>query len=127
MVNGTPEIVLNTLEPDEHRVEVPLVPWSWSWLSSSRAIGKALVEFPAPAPHGPIGDGNAPLGQEQFNIPQAETEHVMQPHSVAYDVGGEAIAVVWVGWSLHVATLARLPAKQPDPVIVTMPAAGALD
>ena len=30
LVDGTPEIVLNALDPDEHLVEVPLVPWPWS-------------------------------------------------------------------------------------------------
>jgi hypothetical protein len=62
LVDGTPEIVLNALDPDEHLVEVPLVPWPWS--AAAYAIGKALAEFPAPAPHCLMGHGNAQLGQQ---------------------------------------------------------------
>ena len=32
--------------------------------------------------------------QEQLHIPQAEAEHVVQPDSVADDLGGESVAVV---------------------------------
>jgi hypothetical protein len=55
-----------------------------------------LTEFPAPAPHGLIGDDNAPLRQKQLNITEAEAEHVIQPDSMADDLGREAMAVVRV-------------------------------
>ena len=107
LVDGAPEVVLNTLDPDEHLVEVPLVPWPWA--AAANAIGKTLAEFPAPAPHCLVGDGNAPLGQKQLNIPQAKAEHVIQPHSVADNLGRKTMAIVWVGWRLHVASLVRPP------------------
>jgi hypothetical protein len=95
LVDGTPEVLLNALDPDEHLVEVPLVPRPWA--AAANATGKALAEFPAPAPHCLIGDSNAPFGQEQLDIPQAEAEHMIQPHSMADDAGGKAMAVVRVG------------------------------
>ena len=59
--------------------------------------------------------------REQLNIPQAEAEHVVQPDSVADDLGGEPMAVVGIGWRLHAASLAGLSRLRPDPVTVTMP------
>jgi hypothetical protein len=49
LIHGTPEMVLHTLDPGEHLVEVPLIP------AAAQAVGKALAEFLAPAPHGLIG------------------------------------------------------------------------
>jgi hypothetical protein len=54
LIHGTPEIVLHALDPDEHLVEMPLVPRSRT--PAAQVVGKALAEFPAPAPHSLIGD-----------------------------------------------------------------------
>jgi hypothetical protein len=43
----------------------------------AQAAGKRLAELLAPAPHGLIGDDDAPLGQKQLDVPQAEAEHVI--------------------------------------------------
>ena len=110
--------MLHALDPDEHLVQVPFV--SGSRPSAAQAVGKALAEFLAPAPDGLIGDDNAPLGQEQLDITQAEAEHVVQPDSMADDLGREAMAVVRVGWWLHAAMLSVFN-RLPDPVTVTMP------
>ena len=101
LIHGAPEIVLHTLDPDEHLVHVPLVPRPWP--AAAQAVGKALAEFLAPAPNGLIGDDNATLSQKQLDIPQAEAEHMVQPDSMADDLGGKAMAVVRVGWWLHAA------------------------
>src|SRR5262249_33105004 len=42
LVDGTPEGVLDTLDPDEHLVEVPLVTWPWS--AAADAVCKTLTE-----------------------------------------------------------------------------------
>jgi hypothetical protein len=106
LIDGTPEIVLHPLDPDEHFIHVPLVPRAWP--AAAQAIGKSLAEFPAPSPNRLVGDHDAPFGQQQLNVTQAEAEHVIQPHSMADDLGREAMAVVRIGWWLHAATLVRL-------------------
>jgi hypothetical protein len=73
----------------------------WPWPAATQTVGKALAEFLAPAPYGLVGDDDAPLGQKQFDVAQAEAEHVVQPHSMADDLRGEAVAVVRVGWRRH--------------------------
>ncbi len=56
-----------------------------------------------------IGDDNASLSQKQLNITQAEAEHMIQPDSMADDLGGEPMAVVRVWWWLHALTVVRFP------------------
>jgi hypothetical protein len=75
LINGTPEIVLHALDPDEDFVHVPLVPWPWP--ASTQAGSETCSEFLAPAPHRLVGDDDASLSQQQLNITQAEAEHVV--------------------------------------------------
>jgi hypothetical protein len=96
----------DTLDPDEHLVEVPLVAWSGS--AAAETAGKALAKFPAPSPYRLVGEGNASLGQDQLYVTKAEAEHVIQPYCVADDLGGKAMSVMWVRAWLHAASLARL-------------------
>ncbi|HUN40245.1 MAG TPA: hypothetical protein VMU81_08155 [Acetobacteraceae bacterium] len=72
--DGTPEIVLHALDADEDIVHVPLVPRPGP---ATQAVGKTCGEFLAPASHRLVGNDNATLGQEQFNVPQAEAEYVV--------------------------------------------------
>jgi hypothetical protein len=61
-IHSAPKIVLRTLDPDEHLVEVPLVPGPWP--SAVQAASKALAEFLAPAPNCLIGDHNTTFSQQ---------------------------------------------------------------
>jgi len=122
LIHGAPQIARHALDPDEHLVQVPLV--AGSWPSAAQAVSKALAEFPAPAPNRLIGDNDATFSQEQLNISQAEAEHVVQPDSMADDLGGKAMAVVRVRWRFHAPTVFRLRSRCHTPVTVTMPAAG---
>jgi hypothetical protein len=85
---------------------VPLIPGSWP--AAAQAASKARAEFLAPAPNGLVGDDNAPLSQNQLDIPQTEAEHMVQPDRMADDLGGKAMAIVRVGWRLHAVTVVRL-------------------
>jgi hypothetical protein len=98
--------MLYALDTDEHLIEVPLV--TGPRPTAAQTVGKAPAEFLAPAPNGLVGENNAPFSQKQLDIPQAEAEHVIQPDSMADDLGGKAMAIVWIGWWLHVASLAGL-------------------
>jgi len=105
LVNGAPEIVLHDLNPDEDFIHPPLV--SWSWPAAARAVGETRTEFRAPAPHRLIRDDNAALGQQPLDIPKTEAEDVVQPDSMADDLGGEPMTIVRVGLRLHAASLRR--------------------
>jgi hypothetical protein len=72
---STARILLHTLDLDKHLVQVPLVPRPR--LSVVQAVGKALAEFLAPAQYRLIGDDNTTFSQEQLDMTQAETEHMV--------------------------------------------------
>jgi hypothetical protein len=111
LVHSTPEIVLHALDPHEHLIEVPLV--TRSRTTAAQAVCEGLAKLLAPASNGLIRDCDAPLGQQEFNVSKAEAEHVIQPDRMADDLGGEAMAVAWVRWGPHAASLASLqPACQ---------------
>jgi hypothetical protein len=108
LIDCAPEIVLLTMDPNEHLVHVPLV--SWSWPAAAQAVDETRTEFLAPAPDRLIGNDNATLSQEQLDIPQTEAEDAVQPDRMADDLSGEPMTIVRVGWRLHAASLARLRA-----------------
>ena len=49
-----------------------------------------------------------PRSARSSSTSQAEAEHVVQPDSVADDLGGEPVAVVGIRWRLHAVSLADL-------------------
>src|SRR5271166_3524946 len=106
LIHGAPQMVLHSLDPDEHFVEVPFV--SWPGPAAAQTAGKCLAELLAPAPDRLIGSDNASFSQEQLDIPQAEVEHVIQPDGLADDLGGKAMAVMRVGRWLHAVSLLGL-------------------
>ena len=67
LIHGTPQIMLNALDPDEYLVEVPLV--ARPGTPAPQTISKALAEFLAPASHRLVGDDDAALSQKQLNVP----------------------------------------------------------
>jgi hypothetical protein len=73
LIDGTPEIMLHTLNADEHFVDVPLV--TGAWPAPSQAISETGSEIPAPPPHGIVRYNNVVLCQDQPDIPKAEAEH----------------------------------------------------
>ena len=104
LVDGAPEVVLNTLDPDEHLIQVPFI--AWLRPPAAHAIGERRGKFLAPAPDRLVGDNDAALSQNQLNIPQTEAEDVVQPDGVADNLSGEAISIVRISWRLHAARLA---------------------
>jgi hypothetical protein len=54
-----------------------------------------------------VADGDAPFGEDQLNIPEAQAEDVVEPDGVADDLGWEAVARVGGGLGHHLAILAQ--------------------
>jgi hypothetical protein len=52
LIHGAPKIMLYALDPDEHLVQVPLIPRLWP--TATKAFGEALAKFVAPSPYGLI-------------------------------------------------------------------------
>jgi len=84
------------------------------WAPTAQPVGKGLGEFAAPAPNRLVGDLDTALGQEQFDIAEAERERVVQPNGVRDQLGWEAVAVMGIGLASHPATMPSAPpARQP--------------
>src|SRR4051794_23678228 len=75
--------------------------------SSAELPGKVSAELQAPVSDAFMGDHDAPLGQDQLHIPQAQAEYMVQPYSVADDLGRKAIAGIGGEVGRHPASLAR--------------------
>ena len=56
--------------------------------------GVAGTERQAPLANGLVGDRNAPLGQQVLDIPETESEAVIEPDRVADDLRRKPIAVI---------------------------------
>jgi hypothetical protein len=93
LIHGTPKIALHSLNPDEHLVHVPLV--AGPRPAAAQAVGKGFGRTSRTA--------DVPShGKRQRHVqpkvtPQAEAEHVIQPDSMADDLGGKVMPVVRVG------------------------------
>ena len=77
LIDGTPEIILNALDPDKDFVHVPLV--ARLWPPASQAVSETADELLASASHRLVGDSDAAFRRGQVDIAQAEAEHVVQP------------------------------------------------
>ena len=66
LIDGTPQIMLHSLDPDEHLIDVPLVPGSWS--AAAKAFCEGLAKLLAPPTNRLIGDDDATFSQKQLNI-----------------------------------------------------------
>ena len=104
LVNGTPKILLLTVNPDV--VQVPCVPeTTLLFLETPSKVGS---EFPAPSPDGFIGNNSPAFGEEIFDITEAQAETVIDPDGVADDFRWKTVSVVtrlalFMGRSLSVA------------------------
>src|SRR4051794_24555404 len=76
---------------------------------------EGLTEFQTPASDALVGDGHASFSQDQFDVPKAEAEHVVQPDRVADDLGREPVPVIGGGLWCHRVSLTQLTFKrQPE-------------
>jgi hypothetical protein len=99
LVHGAPKIMKDTVDPDEHFIEKPFV--TRSGTSASNPLREARAKFHAPAAHGFVRQGDASLGQHQFDVAETQTERMIQPHGMADDLRGKPVAVVRIGLGLH--------------------------
>ena len=92
LVYCAPQILLATLDRDEHLVEMPGV--SHPTAPPPQLPGVDRTEPLAPLPNRLVGDRHASLREEIFSIAEAEAESIVEPDRVADDVGWESISVI---------------------------------
>jgi hypothetical protein len=77
LIHCAPQIVQYALDADEHLIEVPCIAGLRS--TTAQWPGEIGTELQAPVPDAFVGHRDAALGQDQLDVTQAETEHVIQP------------------------------------------------
>ncbi len=92
LIDRSPQITTLTSDRQEQFVNIPDVAQS-SLLSSQRAgiVGAKLV---APSPNRLIGDDDTSLGEQVFDVAEAESEPMVQPDGVADDLRREAVTTI---------------------------------
>ena len=92
LVYCAPQILLATLDRDEHLVEMPGVSHPTAPAPQLPSVDR--TEPLAPLPNRLVGDRHASLREEIFSIAEAEAESIVEPGRVADDVGWESISVI---------------------------------
>jgi hypothetical protein len=89
LVDGSPEVLPLAADRDEQFVEMPGVADNPGATSEASGVGRA--EDLAPAPDRLVRDGDAALGEEVFDVAEAQGESVVEPDGMADDGGREAV------------------------------------
>ena len=63
-------------------------------------------------PYALMGHNDAAFGQNQLDVAQAETEHVIQPDGVADDLGRKPMPRIRGGLVRHAVSIGCLPLKR---------------
>jgi hypothetical protein len=98
-VNGAPPEVQRALDPDEHFIEVPRVTRPGS--PPTHLVGEARNELQTPLADAFVRDDHTALAQQQFDVPEVQTEYVVQPNRVAdqlsRETGGDRVGRILSG------------------------------
>jgi hypothetical protein len=79
------------------------------------------VQLEAPLPNALVADDVAPFGQNEFHITEAQAADVIQPNSVADDLGREAVPGVGGGLGRHPTIFGPAASFRPESMKLTMP------
>src|SRR5882724_3063907 len=121
LIHRPPEVVQHTVDANENFIQVPGVARSRPpAMQAPRVFGTKLV---APVADALPRHQDATLGQDEFDVPEAEAEQMIQPYGVADDLSLKAMAAIQGCWSGHSSTLARRPASGKSGVNLPMPLA----
>ena len=81
LIDGAPEIMLFTVDPNEDLVQVPFVTGPGS--APRKIVREARAKLQTPSPDALIRNKDAALRQEQLDISKAQAEYVVEPDRVA--------------------------------------------
>ena len=107
LVHCAPEVVRHAVHPQEHLIEVPGV--ARPRPAPAQAGCDAAAELQVPPPEALAGEDHAPLGQEKFDIAEAQAERVTRPDRAADDLPEEAAAAIQIGRPVHPSSLTQRP------------------
>ena len=83
LIDRTPQIMSLSTDRDEQLIEMSDI--AEPALSLLQPLGVGWAELAAALPDGLIGDGDTAFGEQIFDVPEAQTETVVEPDGVADD------------------------------------------
>ncbi len=86
-------------DADEELVQVPGI--TQAPLAALQVSDVPWPKLETPLADGFVGNRDSPLGQEIFDITEAQTEAVVEPHGVADDRRGESVPVICGRMAVH--------------------------
>jgi hypothetical protein len=92
LIDRSPEVVPLAIDSEKHLVQVPLI--ATARATTAQFIDVGLTELQAPLAHGFVGEHDASLGHELFDVAKTEGEAKIEPDTMTDDLGWEAIAFV---------------------------------
>lgn len=92
LVNGAPQILLFSPDPEKDLVDIERI--SESPVFASQSPRELWSELGAPEADRLEADRDALFGQQVFNLSVAHIESAIQPNCIADDVGWETVALV---------------------------------
>ena len=103
LIHGSPQVLLATIDRHEEFVEVPGIAEPTAPVPEPSGVG--APEGVTPLPNRLVGDRNTTLGEEVFDIAEAQAEAKVEPDGVGDDVGRKSISVVARRGTVHPVTL----------------------
>ena len=92
LIDSSPQAELLTFNFDDNLIEMPLITRLWPLLTN--LIGVALRRFETSPFDRFVGDRDTSIEHHFLDVTKAQREGVIQTHTVADDLGGEAVAMV---------------------------------
>ena len=92
LIDGSPQVLLLTLDLEEHLVKIPKV--AELALFALQPPGIFAAELPTPLANRLIGDDQAALGEQILDVAETQAEPVVEPDGMADNQGREAVASV---------------------------------
>ena len=105
LIDRTPEILMLPVNGDDDFIQMPGIAQLALPFFQFARIGRAKLQ--APAPYRFVGHDDATFGKEFFDFTKAQTESMIQPHSVTDNFGRESVALVTDRLSLHAGQSAK--------------------
>ena len=89
LVHRPPEMAVLPADRDEDRIHMPSI--AQPAMLAAEVPSKGATEFATPPSNRLVGECDAALGEKVFDIPEAEGEPMIKPHSVTDDLGWKAV------------------------------------
>ncbi len=92
LIDRSPQVPLLSLDLHEHFVQIPEVAETTGFLLKPTSV--LAAKLPAPLADRFVGDDDASLSQQIFDIPETEAEPMVEPNGIADDQRRESVTTI---------------------------------